>query len=130
MSIIEYIIGGVLLAIALVLITFIMLQESKRRGLSGVLTGSTSDSYFGKNRAKTKERFYSRLTTVLSVIFAVLVLTLYIVHAKSEKADNASSAADTASVVSTETASSAAGTASATDTTSAVSSAADTSSAA
>ncbi|HBR32302.1 MAG TPA: preprotein translocase subunit SecG, partial [Clostridiales bacterium] len=65
-SLIEYIIGGVLLIIALVLITIIMLQQSKKKGLSGAISGSSSnESYFGKNRAKTKERFYSKLTAIL-----------------------------------------------------------------
>ncbi len=96
-SLIEYIIGGVLLIIALVLITIIMLQQSKKKGLSGAISGSSSnESYFGKNRAKTKERFYSKLTAILGTIFVFLVLTLYIVHAKrvdkeNEEASNISS---------------------------------------
>lgn len=125
-SLIEYIIGGALLVIALVLIGFIMLQQSKRKGLSGAISGSSSnDSYFGKNRAKTKERFYSKLTTILGVLFAVLVLTLYIIHAKRE--DAAQEAANTSSVASEEV-SEAASTASEAAVESIASEAADTSS--
>jgi len=99
---IEYIIGGTLLLIALILIAFIMLQQSKRKGLAGAIGGSSSsDTYFGKNKSKTKERFYSKLTTVLGVLFAVLVLTLYILHAKIQDNEN-EAASNAASVVSGE----------------------------
>ena len=62
--------------ICLVLIIIILKQESKGDGLSSVITGENSESFFSKNKGLSKERFLSKLTVVLSVFFAVLAIVL------------------------------------------------------
>ncbi|HAN21497.1 MAG TPA: preprotein translocase subunit SecG [Clostridiales bacterium] len=91
----EQIIGGILIIIAIFLVAVIMMQQSKRRGLSGVLSGSSSDTYFGKNKAKTKEKMFSKFTTVLGILFAILVFTLYVMHTVIQNKDETSSTDDT-----------------------------------
>lgn len=109
MSLIEYIIGGLLIVMALFLIAFIMLQKSKRRGISNVLAGGSSETYLGKARVKSKEKKLSIATTILGSIFALLVLTLYILHAVKTKAEeNSDASAAQSEAVASETASTAA----------------------
>ncbi len=72
------IIGGILLLVASVIIIFvIMLQESKTEGI-GALTGS-SDTYVGRNGAKTKEAFLVKLTKILAVAFFVVALAMNVI---------------------------------------------------
>ena len=76
----EYIIGGLLLAIAVVLVVIILQQTGKEKGLSGTIAGG-SDTYFGKSGGSAKDKLLFRLTVVLSIIFVALAVTLAILVA-------------------------------------------------
>ena len=77
MSAIEIILGAVLLAIALFLIVVILLQESKKGGLSGTITGS-AETFYSKTKGKSASKFLRTSTTVAAIVFAVLVLVAYL----------------------------------------------------
>ncbi len=66
---------NILIAIHLVLCVFlivtILLQESKQQGMSAAISGGSSDSFFSKNKGKTKEAMLSRLTTAMAILFIV-----------------------------------------------------------
>ena len=79
MTIISYILGAVILLVSIALIVLVLFQNSKKRGLSGAIGGTSSDSYFGKNQSQTKEKKLSRWTTILAAVFAVLVVIAYII---------------------------------------------------
>lgn len=74
---ISYIFGGIMLLVAIALVVLVLFQSSKKRGLSGAIGGTSSDSYFGKNQGQTKEKKLSRWTTILSIVFAVLAIIAY-----------------------------------------------------
>lgn len=78
MSTISIIFGSVLLACALFLIVAVLLQNSKK-GLSGAIAGGSSDTYFGKNKGKSKQKKLSKLTAIASIIFVVVALATFIV---------------------------------------------------
>ncbi len=60
------------------LIVTVMLQESKSKGL-GVLAGdSSSDSFYGKSRGRSKEAVLRMLTSIFAVSFAVITMVLYL----------------------------------------------------
>lgn len=103
MTPLEYIIGGLLGLLGIVLIILILKQQSKRRGLSGAIAGGSSESYFGKNKGKTKEQLINKMTAVLGVVFVALVLTLYIANTVINReeditADSVSAVSQTAAV--------------------------------
>ena len=79
MGTLEHIIGGILLLMALFLIVAVLLQSGKSKNLSGTIAGGSTETYFGKNRSSDKDRKLSILTTVVSIIFTLLVIVLYIV---------------------------------------------------
>ena len=77
MNVFDYIIGGLLLLMAVFLVVAIMLQSGKGKGLSGTITGGASDSYFGKNKGKTRDQMLSRLTTVVAIVCGACAAALY-----------------------------------------------------
>ena len=76
MTALKIILGVFYMLICLVVIIIVAMQESKSDGLSSVITGENSDSYYSKNKGLSKERFLSKLTVVLSVFFAVVAIVL------------------------------------------------------
>ena len=77
MSTISIIFGYILLACALFLIVAVLLQDSQK-GLSGAIAGG-SDTYYGKNKGKSKQKKLSKLTAIASIVFVVIALATFIV---------------------------------------------------
>ena len=76
----EIFFGIVLIVLALVVIVCVLMQSGKEKGLSGSIVGS-GDSFFGKSKKAKQDALLSTITTVLSVVFAVLTIVMYIVIA-------------------------------------------------
>ena len=79
----QYIIGGVLIALAVALIALILMQTGKDKSLSSTIAGGSADTYFGKSGGSTKEKLLSRLTIVGSILFVVLSVVLMILIASA-----------------------------------------------
>ncbi len=73
-----WVLGSILVALALFLAFVIAKQPGKEGGLSGTIVGN-SETYFGKNKGGDKEAIYARLTIIGSVIFVILIAVLVIV---------------------------------------------------
>jgi preprotein translocase subunit SecG len=68
---------GILLVIsALILIVTVLLQDSKQSGL-GAVSGA-AETFFGKTKAARCDKVLSIITTVVAVVFTVLVLAMYL----------------------------------------------------
>ncbi len=110
MEILEYIIGGILLLLAVALIWIIGVQQSKRKsGLSGSIAGSgASESYLARHNIASKESSYKKITLILAIVFIVLVVALYIIGSidTTETVSDATSSAATSSVAASSTATS------------------------
>lgn len=78
MTAIEYIFGGVLLAMALFLVVAVMMQSGKDKKLSGAIGGG-ADTFFSKGKATRSEKLLARLTTIFSILFVISVVVMYIV---------------------------------------------------
>lgn len=70
------IISIVLLLVCLVLVAIVLMQEGKTAGLSGAISG-LSETYFGKNKARTMEGKLETTTKILAACYLVLSLVLY-----------------------------------------------------
>ena len=77
----EIALGIVLCVLAVVLIACVLLQSGKDKRLSGTIAGA-GENFFGQGKAQSKDKVLSRITTVLSFVFVVLVVVMYIVVAK------------------------------------------------
>lgn len=64
-----------LIVISVILAIIIMMQEGKEAGLTSTLSGS-SDTYWGKNKGKSKEAILRKITAVLGVLYMVIALLL------------------------------------------------------
>ena len=79
MSALQIVLGIVLIVLAVSIIVLVMLQESHQQGLSGAISGGSSESFFGKNKGRTDEAKKAFLTKVLAVVFMVLALVTVLV---------------------------------------------------
>jgi preprotein translocase subunit SecG len=65
----------VFLVVSVVLAVIVMMQEGKGDGLTSTLSGS-SDTYWSKNKGKSKEAILMKVTIVLGILYMLLALTL------------------------------------------------------
>ena len=72
MSAIQYVLGIVLIILAIVLIVSVLLQESRSAGLSGAISGG-ADTFFGKTKGKTIEQL-AKITKFVAVGFFAIAL--------------------------------------------------------
>ena len=61
-----------------VIITIYM-QPSKSDALSGLIQGSTNDTFFSKNKSRTKEAILVRLTVLFAALFAINTFVLNLI---------------------------------------------------
>ena len=71
------IILGIFFLVVCLAVIIILMQRTKEDGLSGAITGQTSESFYSKTKGgMSKEKFLMKLTIVLSVAFAVVAVVL------------------------------------------------------
>lgn len=81
MELTKNILIGIYVVVCLVLIILVMKQSKEDAGASGAVVGGASNSFYEKNKGRTKEGKMKRLTIILSVIFIILTIALSIVYA-------------------------------------------------
>jgi len=72
-------IGIILIIAAVFLVVAVLMQSGKSNNLSGTIAGG-SETFFGKAKASTLDRKLSKLTTIVAIIFCVLVLVSYLIQ--------------------------------------------------
>ena len=77
----EIALGILLVVMAAVLVVFVLLQSGKDKNLSGAIAGA-AETFFSKGKSKTRDKMFSRITTVLACIFVVLVVVFSILVAR------------------------------------------------
>ncbi len=75
--VIRTIITIVFIVVCVALSALVLMQEGKADGL-GAISGSTSDTYWSKNKGRSMEGVMIKLTAVLSAAFVVLALVLHL----------------------------------------------------
>ena len=65
--------------LALVVVVSILMQKSKADALSGLIQGSKSETFFSKNKAKTKEVMLARVTIISMALFAINTVALNLI---------------------------------------------------
>lgn len=78
MGVIQYIFGALILILALILIFAILMQEGRRAGINGAISGG-ADTFLAKNKARSVDAFLGRWTKVAAIAFGVLVLAVNII---------------------------------------------------
>ena len=75
----EYILLGLLLLSALFIVIAVTLQKSGDEGLSSTIAGG-SDTYYGKDKAQSKEKLLGKWTLIITIVFALAVLIVYVIQ--------------------------------------------------
>ena len=69
----HYLIGAILFFTSLGIMIAVMLQKSQQQGLSGAIAGG-SDTFFDKNKGRTKDAQLAKGTKILAAVFFVVAL--------------------------------------------------------
>ena len=72
--------GIALIVLAVALVVCVLMQQGKEKSLSGSIAGS-AESFVSNGKVHTKGKMLSRITTVLAILFTILVVVTYIVAA-------------------------------------------------
>ena len=90
MEIYEIVCGIILIAAAVFLIFAVLMQSGKSKKLSGTIAGG-AETFFGKTKGKAWDKVLSKATTIIAIVFVLIVVVLYIIQPKYEqnKDDNA-----------------------------------------
>lgn len=73
------VIGIILIVAAVFLVVAVLMQHGKSHNLSGTIAG-TSETFFGKSKSSTIDRKLQVVTTVVAIVFVVLVLVAYLIQ--------------------------------------------------
>lgn len=73
MAVAEIIVGALVLLLSIVVIFVVLLQEGRRQGINGAISGG-ADTFLSKNKARTVDAFLAKWTKVIAIAFFVLVL--------------------------------------------------------
>lgn len=76
----HYLIGAILILASAVIVFAVMNQKSQQQGLSGAIAGG-SDTFFEKNKGRTKDAFFAKVTKIGAAVFFVVALVATIVFA-------------------------------------------------
>ena len=77
-------IGIVLILAAIFLVVAVLMQSGKSHNLSGTIAGG-AETFFGKSKASTMDKKLSKLTTIVAIVFVVLVLVAYLTQGVGKK---------------------------------------------
>lgn len=72
-------IGIILIISAIFLVVAVLMQHGKDHNLSGTIAGG-AETFFGKSKASTWDKRLSKLTTVVAIVFTLLVLISYLMQ--------------------------------------------------
>lgn len=64
--------------ISIAIIVVVMMQEGETGGVSAI-SGSNNDTFFGKNKGRTKAQILKRITLILGAVMLVLSVVFFLV---------------------------------------------------
>lgn len=74
MGALEIVVGILAILVSIALIGLIILQQSHRRGINGVISGA-ADTFISKNKTQTADAVLSKWTKILAVVFFILAIS-------------------------------------------------------
>ena len=80
------VISIILIAFSLFLIVAVLMQQGKSHNLSGTIAGG-AETFFGKSKAQTINKKLSIVTTVVAIVFVLLVTSVYIMQDTGKSSD-------------------------------------------
>ena len=75
MKVLLIVIGVVFILVCAALVVLVLAQEGKSQGL-GAIQGTVENTYWGKNKGRSREGVLKTVTIVLSFLFVILAILL------------------------------------------------------
>ncbi|MCR5670530.1 MAG: preprotein translocase subunit SecG [Butyrivibrio sp.] len=75
MSTLDYVFGVVFIIICAALVVLVLAQEGKNQGL-GAIQGTVENTYWGKNKGRSREGVLKKITIALSALFIIFGILL------------------------------------------------------
>ena len=75
MSALDYVFGIVFIIVCAALVVLVLAQEGKNQGL-GAIQGTVENTYWSKNKGRSREGVLKKVTVVLSLLFIVFSIIL------------------------------------------------------
>ncbi len=94
MEVLITVLCSVMILLSVFLVVAVLMQSGKDNRLSGTIAGG-AETFFGKTKGKTIDRVLSKVTTIVSIIFVILVLLVYVfsgIVSDNKKADSSNNA--------------------------------------
>ena len=78
MAALKIILTVLFLLVCVAIIVIVLMQDSKGEGLSSAIAGGggSTNSYWSKNKGRSKEGIMSKITIALTIVFIVLSIIL------------------------------------------------------
>ena len=75
MNVLGYVFGVLFIIVCVALVVLVLAQEGKNQGL-GAIQGTVENTYWGKNKGRSREGVLKKVTVALSVLFIVFAIVL------------------------------------------------------
>jgi preprotein translocase subunit SecG len=76
-------IGILLVVMAIFLVIAVLMQSSKDHRLGSSIAGG-AETFFGKQKGKSMDALFNKLTTVIAIVFVLLVVILYVMQPETD----------------------------------------------
>lgn len=76
MDLLRTILTIILIADSVLMVVVILMQQGKDRGLGAIAGMSSGDTYWGRNKGRSREGRLERLTRVMAIVFVGLAVVL------------------------------------------------------
>ena len=70
---------GIEIVLGLIVIVSVLMQKSKADALSGLVQGSKNETFFSKNKGRTKDALLAKITMISMLLFTINTVVLNIV---------------------------------------------------
>ena len=77
MGVIDYVLGVLLILFSLAIIVVVLMQQGRRKGISGTIAGG-ADTFLSRGQAKKFDAALPRWTKYIAIAFFILVLIVNI----------------------------------------------------
>ena len=78
MEVLQIILGVILGILSIAIVVLVLFQQGSRAGLNGAISGA-AETFLSKNKARTADAFFKRLTAICAIVFFVLAIAATVV---------------------------------------------------
>ncbi len=80
MAVVKVVLIVIYVIVCLALIILALMQSKEDAGMSGTITGSSTNNFYEKNKGRTKEGRLKKWTIILGIVFAIITIILSIIY--------------------------------------------------